>query len=281
MLSRVLVTGAAGLIGRAVLARCAAEDVPVTALVLEDPGDLKADRVVVGDAGDPEVVRRALDGVDAVIHLAAIPSPNDNPPQEVYLNNTGATFAVLDEAGRAGVRRAVIASSLSVLGMPFSPHRLEPAYLPVDEAHPLLAADPYALSKEADESTARMIHRLHGMTVVALRFPFVGGPEDRLPERAAEFAAEPARGVADLWAYLDSRDAATACWLGVTRPIDGSHVLFVAAPDTIVPLPTEELVHHFLPRSPLRAALPGRAVPIDVTKARRVLGFEAEHLYRF
>lgn len=79
MLSRVLVTGAAGLIGRAVLARCAAEDVPVTALVLEDPGDLKADRVVVGDAGDPEAVRRALEGVEAVIHLAAIPSPNDNP----------------------------------------------------------------------------------------------------------------------------------------------------------------------------------------------------------
>ncbi|NUR89462.1 MAG: NAD-dependent epimerase/dehydratase family protein, partial [Nonomuraea sp.] len=50
-MNRILVTGAAGLIGRAVLAHCAREGAQVTALVLDDPGDHKADRVVVGDAG--------------------------------------------------------------------------------------------------------------------------------------------------------------------------------------------------------------------------------------
>ncbi|MFI6386812.1 NAD-dependent epimerase/dehydratase family protein [Nonomuraea sp. NPDC050547] len=276
----MLVTGAAGLIGRAVLDRCAEEGADVTALVLDDPGDLKADRVVSGDAGDPSAVRQAVRDADAVVHLAAIPSPNHDPAPEVFGNNTRATFTVLDEAGRAGVRRAAIASSLCALGLPFSPTPVSPAYVPVDEAHPLLIADPYGLSKEADEATARMAARLHGMSVVALRFPFVGGADERLPERAAELAADPSDGARELWAYLDLRDAATACWLSITKPLSGAHVLFVAAPDTLASRPTEELLARHHPGSPLRAGLPGRAVPIDLSEARRVLGFEAAHPYR-
>lgn len=278
-MTRVLVTGAAGLIGRAFLARCAAEGVPATALVLDDPGDLKADRVVVGDAGDPETVRHALRDADALVHLAAIPTPDLAPPAEVFTNNTRATFVTLDEAGRAGVRRAVIASSLCALGLPFSPHPVTPVYVPVDEAHPLQVADPYGLSKEADEATARMIARLHGMSVVALRLPFVGDTEDRLPERAAAVAAEPGETVRELWAYLDLRDAVQALWLAITRPLSGAHVLFVAAPDTLSPLPTQDLLDRYLPDVPRRSALVGRAVPMDLTAAREVLGFEAAHLY--
>ncbi|MEU0565078.1 NAD(P)-dependent oxidoreductase [Nonomuraea sp. NPDC005983] len=278
-MKRILVTGASGLIGRAVLAHCAQQGVPVTALVMDDPGDLKADRVVVGDAGDPQVVRLALRDVEAVIHLAAIPSPTDHPPLEVYGNNTRATFTVLQEAGRAGVRRAVTASSLCVLGLPFSPHPVAPVYVPVDELHPLQIADPYGLSKEADEATARMAARLFGMTVVALRLPFVGDPGDRLHDRAAEFAADPSDGARELWAYLDSRDAARAFWLSITRPLTGASVMFVAAPDTLALQPTEDLLDRYFPGLPRRSVLPGRAVPLDLTFARLVLGFEAAHPY--
>lgn len=278
-MTRVLVTGAAGLIGRAFLARCADADVPVTALVLDDPGDLKADRVVIGDAGNPETVRLALRDADALVHLAAIPTPKELPPAEVYSNNTRATFVTLNEAGRAGVRHAVIASSLCALGLPFSPHPVTPVYLPVDERHPLQVADPYGLSKEADEATARMIARLYGMSVVALRLPYVGGADDRLRERAAMIAAEPGSAAREMWAYLDVRDAARAFWLAITRPVEGAHVLFVAAPDTLSALPTRDLLDRYLPDVPRRAAMPGRAVPLDLTAAREVLGFEAAHLY--
>ncbi|MGW4462725.1 NAD-dependent epimerase/dehydratase family protein [Micromonospora sp. NPDC004704] len=276
---RVLVTGAAGLIGRAVLADLADRGVPATALVLEAADDLAANRVVVGDAGDPEIVRAALAGVDAVVHLAAIPAPHLDTAQAVFTRNTRATFAVLEEAGRAGVRRAVIASSFSVTGLPWADVDLHPAYVPVDERLPLQVTDAYALSKQTDEATAEMMAHRHGGSVVALRLPFVGQHDDRLARRAAEFAQDPGSGAKDLWSYLDVRDAARACWLGLTRPGPGAHVLFVAADDILAPFPTEELLDRYHPDVPRRAKLPGRTSAIDVQAARDVLGFEAEHRF--
>ncbi len=271
---RVLVTGAAGLLGRAVLDALAGLGVPVTALDRADPGDLPADRVVVGDAGDPAVVRRALADVDAVVHLAAIPAPTLDTPLAVFGGNTRATFVVLHFAALAGVRRAVVASSMSVLGLAWAQVPLRPLYLPVDLRHPLQVSDPYALSKQADEATAAMIARRHGLAVTALRFPFLGGTS-RLARRAAEFDADPASGAPELWAYLHVDDAAAACLLGLTVPPAGSHVLFVAAPDTLAPYPTEDLLAAFLPAVPLRARFPGRTVPVALEPAQRLLGFTA------
>jgi nucleoside-diphosphate-sugar epimerase len=272
--SRTLVTGAAGMLGRAVLDVLAARGIPATALVLDDPGDLSADRVVTGDAGDPEVVRRALAGVDAVIHLAAIPAPTLGTPMEVFGGNTRATFAVLTEAGHAGVRRAVIASSMSVLGLAWAPRPLSPAYLPVDEQLPLQVADPYALSKQTDEATAAMAWLRYGLSVTALRLPFLGG-DDRLTQRLKEHTEAPERGAAELWSYLHTADAATACLLALTAPPPGAHTVFVVAPQTLAPYPTEELLDRFHPGVPRRTRFPGRAVPVALDAGRRLLGFTA------
>src|SRR5512138_1971503 len=105
--SRVLVTGAAGRIGRGVLDALATAGIPAHALVLEDPGDLDAEAVFTGSAADPSIVRASLRGVDGVIHLAALATAEHGMPLEVFGGNVCATFVVLDEAGRAGVPRAV------------------------------------------------------------------------------------------------------------------------------------------------------------------------------
>lgn len=187
----VLVTGAAGLIGRAATRHFRRLGVDITGLVLDDPGDLKVDRVVVGSAFDRAAVEEALDGVNAVVHLAAIPAPTLGTADEVFAGNTAATFTVLDAAGERGVQRAAIASSINALGYPYSPVAdARPEYLPVDEDLPTKAADPYSLSKVVDEATAAAMARRYGMNVVALRFPFVGGLgevdelDSRLPAHA-------------------------------------------------------------------------------------------------
>ncbi|MEV4539604.1 NAD(P)-dependent oxidoreductase [Asanoa sp. NPDC049518] len=267
-------TGAAGLLGRAVLEALVSDGVPVTALDRVDPGDLPADRVVVGDAGDPSVVGRALADVDAVIHLAAIPAPTLDTPLAVFGGNTRATFVVLHHAAQAGVQRVVLASSMSVLGLAWAQVPLEPVYLPIDLRHPLQVSDPYALSKQADEATAAMVARRHGVAVTALRFPFLGGV-DRLTRRSEEFRADPASGALELWSYLHVDDAAAACLLGLTAAPVGSHILFVAAPETLAPYPTEDLLAAFLPGVPVRARFPGRTLPVDLEPARRLLGFTA------
>jgi nucleoside-diphosphate-sugar epimerase len=273
--SRVLVTGAAGRIGRAVLDALAAAGIPAHALVLEDPGDLHADMVFTGSAADPLVVRASLGGVDGVIHLAALATPQLGTPLEVFGGNVCATFAVLDEAGRAGVPRAVIASSYSITGLPFARTLLHPAYLPVDVAMPVQVEDPYALSKQTDELTAAMVARRYGIGVVALRYPFVGGFDERLPGFAALVADRPEIGARDMWSYLETRDAARAALLALDVDGPGARAVYVAAPRTLVPYPTAELLDRFHPGVPRRTQFPGRTVPIDLTPARELLGFTA------
>lgn len=272
----VLVTGAGGMIGRAVLDQLDALGVAAVALVPEDPGDLRASRVVVGDAGDPPAVREAVRGVDAVVHLAALASPHHDTADQVFTRNTRATFVVLEEAGTAGVRRAVIAGSYGITGLPWAAGYLAPSYLPVDESLPLQIEDAYGLSKQVDEATAAMMHRRHAMTVLSLRFPFVGHGE-RLDARVEQGVRDPGSLAADVWAYLHTTDAARACWLGLTAATSGFHAVFLAAPDTSVPYPTADLVAAFHPGVELRAPFPGRTCPIDVSAATALLGFRAEH----
>jgi nucleoside-diphosphate-sugar epimerase len=276
-MSRVLVTGAAGLVGRAVLELLADERIPATALILEPAAKpLPADRVVVGDARDPGVVADALRDADAIIHLAAIPAPDRDPDESVFAHNTQTTFTVLNQAGWAGVRMAAVASSYAICGLPFARRPLTMPYLPIDTGLPLQVTDPYALSKKADEATAAMVSLQYGMTVVALRMPFLGTPQERLADAAQRYADHPAAGAADVWSYLDARDAARAMLAALSPAEPGNHVVYVAAPETLAPYPTEELLGRFHPGVP-HPPFEGRTVPIDLNPARELLGFEARY----
>jgi nucleoside-diphosphate-sugar epimerase len=276
---RVLVTGAAGLLGRRVVAALQEVGVAVTALDLAPHDDLEVDRFVVGSAGDVDVVRRALDGVDGIVHLAAIASPVRAPAEQVFCGNTAATFTVLEQGAQAGIRRAVIASSYAVTGLPFARAPRQPAYLPIDEQIPLQIEDPYGLSKQVDELVARSMWWQHDLSVVALRFPFLGELEDTLPTRAALIAADPAFAARELWMYLETRDAASACVLGLTAPPEGCHVVALAAPNTLAPYPTAQLLEAYYPTVPRRTAFRGQAAPIDVRRAQSLLGWAPKHLW--
>jgi nucleoside-diphosphate-sugar epimerase len=277
---RVLVTGAFGLIGGAVVAALRAQDIAVTALTKQRPDPEAAadiDRIFIGDAGDVDLVRRALADADAVAHLAALPSPNHADADEVFTGNTRATFVVLDEAGRAGVGRVMIASSYSILGLPWARRRLHPPYYPIDEHTPLQIEDPYGLSKQVDEATAAMVGRAYGTDIVALRFPFVGG-QDRIQYRLAETLRDPGSVAAESWTYLDVRDAGEVTYRALMAPLRGVHRVFVAAPEILAPYPTEDLIRTYHADSELRRPIPGRAVPLDLAPAGRLLGFTARHV---
>ncbi|TDC46897.1 NAD(P)-dependent oxidoreductase [Jiangella ureilytica] len=285
VVTRVLITGAAGLIGRTTCLHLAEAGYATTALVLDDPGDLAADRVVVGDATDRATVVAALDGADAVVHLAAIPAPELGSPDAVFAGNTAATFAVLDAAGERGVRNAVVASSINALGYRYGPQQpAHPEYVPLDERLPTRAADPYSLSKVVDELTAQAMHRRHGMDVVALRFPMVGGfgdsavGDDRLVGYLEKTAADPGHAAPDLWLYLETRDAARAVELALRPARPGAHTVFVAAPENSTPYPTEQLLAAFHPDVPRTRTFAGREAPVDLTAARDLIGFTATRL---
>lgn len=279
---RIAVTGAAGRIGRAVVADLLAHGHAVHAIdrVALPPGS-GSDGAAwsQGDVRDPRFMASVLTVArpEALIHLAALPTPNHGTPLEVFATNVEATFVALDAAGDAGVRRVSLASSISLLGLPYGAPGLAPLVAPVDESHPNIGTDPYALSKEVDEATAAMMHRRHGFQVAALRIPNTA-PMDQHLARMAAVAEDPAPLARELWAYLDVRDAARAFGLAVERDLPGCHVINVMAPDTYSALPTAELMARFHPSTTLRRPLVGREVPFDVTRCRELLRFTPLHL---
>ena len=129
-------------------------------------------------------------GCDAVIHCAAIPSPERHPPEVIFETNVIGTFAVLQAAAIAGISRVVISSSLSALGGAWATPPHPPRYVPVDEDHPLEVEDPYGLSKVINERTAEMFHRRYGMTIAALRFGWILSGQEARAE-AERFARRP------------------------------------------------------------------------------------------
>jgi len=137
-------------------------------------------RTVEIDLLDIGQVAGAMQGCDAVIHLGAIPNPYDHADEIVFRNNTGATFAVLQAASLLGITQIALASSGSIYGTAWSPTPLSFRYAPVDEAHPLMVHDVYALSKETDERTAEMFCRRDGMSITALRFHWIGTRQEQL-----------------------------------------------------------------------------------------------------
>ena len=276
---RVLVTGADGTIGSATCERLTGLGARVTGLSLPRDGapSVRAERLLYGDARDDEVVDAALEDVELVVHLAAIPSPELADWTTVFSTNVVSTFTVLSRAGERGIRRAVIASSINAYGGPFNSHDVRPAYYPLDEKLPADLDDPYSLSKFTDERTAEMATRHWGIDIVALRFPRTAEREALL-QHAAEAARHPADGVNEGWSYLDSRDAARAIELSLLSGSRGAHAVFVAADDTTVPFPTDDLLDRHAPDVPRLRSFLGREVPIDLTRARTLLGFRAEHL---
>jgi UDP-glucose 4-epimerase len=277
---RVLVTGASGGLGQAVIAELLAHDYDVVGADRRSPA-VKQPEVQFAEIELAEIgqVAAAMTGAQAVIHLGAIPAPNRDADEVVFGNNTRATFAVLQAAHLSGVPKAVIASSISALGPSFSPEPTTPLYAPVDEDHPLLGADPYALSKDVDERTAAMFHRRYGISVAALRFSWVARP-DEVAEAVERVRQNPAGSSRTLWSYVDIRDAAAATRLALEADALAFEVLNVTAADTLSDIPTEELLREFASSVEVRKPIPGNASAYSIAKASRILGYEPAHTWR-
>lgn len=126
--------------------------------------------ITEADVRDRAKVAEAMREIEVVFHEAAfvsVPESMERPDECLDVNVTG-TSIVLEEARKAGVRRAVIASSAAVYG--------DGAELPLGEENRLRPLSPYAVSKEVDELYARLYTESFGFEVTALRYFNVYGP---------------------------------------------------------------------------------------------------------
>jgi len=167
---KILVTGAAGFVGRALCGDLLAHGHVVVPTVRKPSG--LSDEIVVGDIGPSSDWAQPLTGCDAVAHLAArVHVMNDqiDDPSALYrLMNTDATMNIARQAAEAGVKRFVFVSSIKVNG-----EGRATAYRETDIAAP---EDPYAISKWEAEQGLHQIATETGLEVVILRPPLVYGP---------------------------------------------------------------------------------------------------------
>jgi nucleoside-diphosphate-sugar epimerase len=291
LVTRVVVTGGSGKAGRSVVRDLAEYGFDVVNVDTQPPTEPVAP-VLIADLTQFGEAVESLRGADAVVHLAAIPAPRLRTTELTFRINVASTYNVFSAAAMLGLGRVVWASSETVLGLPFgrrharnllddvaqTGHTAEPDYAPIDEEHALRPHSSYSLSKVLGEEMARQFARWSGVTFIGLRFSAIREPAEY--ELFPRTWTAPDAGEWNLWSYVDARDVAQACRLGLTADVRGSEVMIVAAADTVMDRPSRELMASSFPGVPVRDGIAEYAALLSSEKAGRLLGYKPAHSWR-
>ena len=243
-------------------------------------GVLRADLTDYGQATE------ALRGVDAVVHLANIPAPGLSTPAVTFNDNVTMNFNVFHAAAALGLARVVWASSETTLGLPFGggPEQFPgaagqpPRYAPVDEDHFPVPTTTYALSKVVSETIAEQIAGWSQIPFVGLRISNIMEPHDY--ERFPSYWPDPQLRKWNLWGYVDVRDVAAACRLGLEADVTGSQNVIIAAADTVMNRPSREVLAEVFPDARLSREIGEFDTLLAIDRARQVLGYQPRHSWR-
>ncbi len=215
---------------------------------------------------------------DGVVHLAAIRAPDLEPEDVTFRNNIMSTYNVFDAALRVGVKRIVWASSETTLGLPFGPDN-PPAYVPVDENHPMRPESAYSLSKDLGEEIARQMQRWNpDSTFIGLRLSNVMEEVDY--ERFSGWQDNPNLRQWNLWGYIDARDCAQAVRKSLHADFVGADHFIIANADTVMTKRSAELMAEVFPGTEIRSEIEQHETLLSIEKARDVLGYEPVFSWR-
>jgi dihydroflavonol-4-reductase len=202
MSSRILLTGATGFVGSAVLRRLVAAGEAVRALVRPTSDRAHLDglpaEVAVGDLLDPDSLARAMEGCAGLYHVAADYRLWTPEPRRVFQANVEGTRNVMLAALAAGIERVVYTSSVATLGT-------APDGAAADEATPVDYAamiGPYKQSKFRAEAEVRRLVETRGLPAVIVNPSTPVGPRDAKPTPTGRMVLEAARG--RIPAYVDT-----------------------------------------------------------------------------
>lgn len=293
-MSRIVITGGAGRLGRALVAGLTAaghEVVSVDRVESEAP-ELSAATQVVADLADAAETRTALagTGADALVHLAAIAVPFSAPEDVIIRTNSALAVSVLGGAVAAGIPRIIGASSPTVIGYG-APAGWLPERLPIDEDTEPRPWNAYALSKLVIEQTLQMLRRQTGDATryAAFRPCYVIAPEEwagaptQQGHTVRQRLDDPALSAPALFNYVDARDVADFIELLIAGmgEIPNAETFFVGAADALAREPLAELLPRFVPGSErVAATLTGSAPAFRTDKARRMLGWVPTRSWR-
>ncbi len=278
---RIALTGGRGRLGRYVAAELRRRhELRIVDRAAPDPGEPAPYPPV--DVLDLAALQTAFQGHEVVVHLAGIDQSLASADAAVFETNVQGTWNAFEAAEHAGVRRVVLCSSTSALGIDHTNLHLPPLYLPVDETHPTRPSSTYGMSKLIGEEIAAAFARRRRLQVLILRPSYVAFPEmlafmAGAKGTQAEREAEP---VPLLRAYVGPEDAARAFARAAECAYAGIETFLIAAADTFADEPTlDHLRRSYGTLPPLRRPeiyeKNPRASVLDTEKARRLLGWHS------
>lgn len=270
---KILITGSTGFIGSILVEQLRARH-DVVGYDQNEPEQVPVGTTFLqGDTLDRDALKKAMDGVEGVVHLAGI--PYDIPPlHEVFSINVQGTYNALELAVEAGASHFLFASSIMAYGFG---QNVDPQYFPVDEQHPLLANRPYGLSKVVGEQLCRTFSERCGIRTYCFRLTTAVAPGKRyemypLSERKAEVG---------IYQYFDVRDFATLAEAALADKMIQHDSFLVSAVDSGHAKATGDVIASFYPQAELRYdKLETNSPFVSIDKARRLLGFTPQHTWR-
>lgn len=292
---KVLITGASSKLGKFVI-RELRDQHELILMSRQAPDSEFSDLPWVG--GDLTVLadcRRAVEGVEAIQHLAAQPWPVDHPAlraqaaqqglpvEATFKTNMLGSYNLMQAAAEAGVRLVVMSGSNCALGHGFrisqTPFPLQA--LPIDETHPCFPEDSYSFSKLAGEMLLASYTRAYGIRTYVTRPSGICPPERR--QQMAQNAA-PAQGWNPwLWCWVGSEDVASAHRMIMegAEALPPHDVYYLNADDTTALEPSQELVEQFNPAlRPLAEGLEGHQSFFSNQKLKEAVGWQHQTAWR-
>jgi nucleoside-diphosphate-sugar epimerase len=183
---RILVTGGTGAVGRMAVARVVEHGHDVTVIGRRAGMEIEGAAYRQCDIVDFACVTDCVQGMEGIVHLAAIPNPSKGTSEGIFHANCTGTFNVYQAAANAGIKRIISASSINAFGFNFGIKRFPLRYFPMDEEHPSFTTDPYSFSKQVMEEIGAYFWRREGISSLFLRLP---GVYEVTPEREEQVRA--------------------------------------------------------------------------------------------
>ena len=187
---RILITGGAGLVGAPISRRFVELGWDVRVIGIDPDCSIPGLSYAQCDILDAPALSSHVQGCDAIVHLAAIPSTRSHPNETLFDINVAGTYNIFEAAARAGVKRVVQASSINAIGGFWGCDDRIYDYFPLDEDLPLFTTDAYSFSKQMVEEIAAYYWRRAGISSVSFR---LARRLERCPDPGARHTPAPRR----------------------------------------------------------------------------------------
>lgn len=216
---------------------------------------------------------------DAIVHFAAIPRILIKPDNETYRINTMSTYNVLEAAVKLRIKKVIFASSETTYGVCFADGERKPEYIPLDEEHPVVPEDSYAMSKVVNEVTAKSFHQRSGFDIYGIRINNVIEPHEYAQDFPT-YIANPDMRRRNFFAYIDARDLGQMVDLMLHKDGLGFQIFNAANEDHSVDMTTSEIIERYYQGVPQAREMDVDETFFSIKKAKDLLGFAPVHDWR-